>query len=126
MKHRKSQIKINKKSNKKLVNYLPNNESVENIILPKPTREQWLKRKQFKISNELSNKQIKKLDRKEFKQAINGTLKELTLYNNYYTLDYFQDDDINEWDSDVFYRPNKYLINKNMNRWRRIYFTKYW
>ena len=52
---------------------MPNYESVQDIVLPKPTREQQLKRKQFKISNELSARQIKRLDRKEFKQALNET-----------------------------------------------------
>ena len=33
------------------------------------------------MSTVLSNKQIRQLDRKEFKQAINGTFKEITLYN---------------------------------------------
>ena len=40
--------------------------------------------------------------------------KELTLYNNDFTIDYYEDVDINEWDSDSFYEPNKYLIIKTL------------
>jgi len=98
----------------RLLYTVPNYESVEDMVLPKPSREQRLKRKQFKISTELSNKQIKRLDRKEFKQGINGTFKEITLYNNDYTLEYYEDVDIFECDSKPFYEPNKNLIIKTL------------
>ena len=87
---------------------MPNYESVQDIVLPKPTREQRSKRKQFKISNELSARQIKRLDRKEFKEAINGTFKEIIFYNNDFTFEYYDDVDINEWDSK--------FNNKSINR----------
>ena len=67
---------------------ITNENKKSNIVLPQPTREQRLKRKKIKISNELSTGQIKRLDRKEFKQALNGTFKEITLYNNDFTLEY--------------------------------------
>ena len=60
----------------------------------------------------LSNKQIRQLDRKEFKEAINGTFKEITLYNKDFTLEYYDNVDINDWDSQIFYEPNKNLILK--------------
>ena len=62
----------------------------------------------------LSNKQIRQLDRKEFEEAINGTFKEITLYNKDFTLEYYDEVDINVWDSQIFYEPNKILITKTI------------
>ena len=62
----------------------------------------------------LSNKQIRQLNRKEFKEAINGTFKEKTLYNNDFTLEYYDEVDINDWESQIFYEPNKILITKKI------------
>ena len=64
----------------------------------------------------MSNKQIRQLDRKEFKESINGTYKEIKLYNVDFTLEYYEDVEIGDEDvdSEPFYEPNKYLIKKTI------------